>query len=238
MVNVLRGFIKISGNSSFYLYLLISAPIYAAQQFTIGVLAFRGNDQAIAQWNAHAQYLSDSIPDADFRIVPLDLQSMTLAVRDGSVDFILTNPGHYVTLESLYGISRILTLRNLRHGQPLTEFGSVIFSRKEDASITGLSDLSGKRFSAVSKGAVGGFEMAWLELDGEEFNPFDDFESINYLGFHQGQIVEHVLNGKADAGTVRTGVLERMSDEGRLNIDQDMMEELEEVKTNIQHIIF
>ena len=73
----------------------------------IGVLALRGPEKAVEMWSATADYLGKVMPEQHFRIVPLGFDDVRLAVRQGSIDFVLTNSSYYVELESLYGVSAI-----------------------------------------------------------------------------------------------------------------------------------
>jgi len=121
------------------------------QQATVGVLAYRGDDTCLQMWGPTIEYLNEAIRGTEFRLAPLDLDEMSVAVRQGKVDFVLTNPGNYVELERWFGITRIATLKNLRHGKPSTAFGAVIFTAADRADIRELSDLRSKSFGAVSE---------------------------------------------------------------------------------------
>ena len=186
---------------------------------SVGVLAHRGVNACTEIWNPTIHYLNERIPEYEFHLLPLDLASMSEAVEQGRVDFILTNPGNYVELERRYNITRIATLRNLRQGKPYTLFGSVIFVRSDRTDIQTLADLKNKSFGAVDKAAFGGFQMAWRELKDAGIDPFADFSSLLFLGFPQDNTVLSVRDGKIDAGTVRTNILERMAAEGRIQIE-------------------
>jgi len=146
-----------------------------------------------------------------FKLLPLDLHEMNDALVRGDIDFILTNPGNYVELEARHGITRIATLRNVRQGRAYVEFGAVIFARAERTDIRKLSDLKHASFAAVDTNAFGGFEMAWRELAEAGLDPFREFRELKFVGFPQDEVVYQVRDGKADAGTVRTDVLERMA---------------------------
>lgn len=190
-----------------------------ANEVTVGVLAHRGNATAIEMWEPTIRYLNNEIPDREFHLLPLDLAGMSTAVAQRDVDFILTNPGHYVELERRFGITRIATLRNLRNDNPYTQFGSVIFVRSDQEDMRSLADLKNRSFGAVDKAAFGGFQMAWRELKTAGIDPFRDFSELKFLGFPQDNIVLSVLNGTIDAGTVRTDVLERMAADGQINLE-------------------
>ena len=129
----------------------------------IGVLAPRGKERAIERWTPTADYLTDRIDDYQFEIVPADLDELTEIIRDGHIQFVLTNPGNYVFLESRFGASRIATKQTRELNQTLVRYGAVIITRANNHAIRKLEDLKGKTFMAVSKHAMGGFQMAWRE---------------------------------------------------------------------------
>lgn len=187
---------------------------------SVGVLAFRGNEIARERWEKTTDYLTSALPGYSFKLVPLDLHGMHDALQHGKLDFILTNPGNYVELEAEYGITRIATLKNVRQGQVYKEFGAVIFTRADRSDIRELGDLRGATFAAVDNQAFGGFQMAWRELAEAGIDPFRDFRELRLVGFPQDQVVRQVADGKVDAGTVRTDVLERMADQGLVKLEE------------------
>ena len=188
------------------------------QQINIGVLALRGDARTMKMWTPTANYLTESIPGYTFNIVPLDNSNMAEAVRTKTIDFVLSNPASYATLESTLGISRIATLRNRRLGQSYTKFGALIFTRADRTDITTLDELKGKKFMAVHPSAFGGWWMALKTLKDHGISPEEDFKQIIFNGLPQDNIVIAVRDGIADAGTVRTDIIERMAQEGKINL--------------------
>jgi two-component system sensor histidine kinase TtrS len=198
---------------------LLSRYVHAAgSDVTVGVLAHRGNQACISKWTGTIDYLSSEIAGSEFHLLPLDLDDMSEALRQGKLDFILTNPGNYVDLEQKFGVSRIATLKNLRNGLPYTVFGAVIFVRADQDDIHTLTDLKNKSLGAVSEAAFGGFQMAWRELSKAGIDPYKDLSRLQFFDFPQDEIVLHVRDRQIDAGTVRTDILERMSSEGRIDL--------------------
>lgn len=108
-------------------------------------------------------------------------------------------------------------------------YGAVIFTRS-DARLLALTELKGKTLAAVSPQAFGGFQMAWREFRRQNMDPFTDLSKIQFMGFPQDAIVEAVLAGRVDAGTVRSGLLEAMAREGRLDL-----KEIHVLQANIQY---
>ncbi len=188
------------------------------QEVKIGVLAKRGNEKCLQQWNPTAEYLRENSERYQFRIVPLGFDEEFPAVQKEEVDFILTNPAVYVKLSVLYDVSRIATLKNLRTSGVQTVFGGVIFTRKDNDGIKNIRDIKGRSFMAVDETSFGGWNMAWREFKEQGVDPFKDFKQIKFGGTHDA-VVYAVLNGEVEAGTVRTDTLERMQEEGKISLD-------------------
>lgn len=215
---------------------LSTSPIWAQAQETgvkplrIGVLAFRGVEHAMRSWTPMARYLSNSVPQARFQIVPLPLPDLRKATEENAIDYVFTNPGQYVELEEAVGVHRIVTLKKAFTSGISNVFGAVIFVRKDRTDLKTLSDLKGKVFGAVSPRAFGGFQMAWREFKTAGIDPFKDFKEIKSLGFPQDDIVFAVRDGEVDAGTVRTDVLETMGEVDQINIDNFRVLNLKKLK--------
>jgi C4-dicarboxylate-specific signal transduction histidine kinase len=184
------------------------------EEVHIGVLSYRGDDKAITRWSATADYLTRNIAGYRFELSPLDLSEMALAVAQARVQFILTNPGNYVELESEYGISRIATMQSRLSGEIATRYGAVIITKASNTDIQTLEDLEDKSFMAVSPEAFGGFQMAWRELAEHDIDPFSDFSQLEFVGFPQDQVPLAVQDGRIDAATIRAETLVRMVEAG------------------------
>jgi len=129
----------------------------------IGVLANRGDEKCRQMWDPTADYLSNKLPGYAFEIVPLSFDTISSAVKNEEVDFLLANPSIYVDLEVQYGISRIATLRS-QYSKGYPFFGGVIFTRSNNSKIYTLRDLIGKNFIAVNETSLGGWQVALREF--------------------------------------------------------------------------
>lgn len=187
----------------------------------IGVLAFRGVGAAISRWQSLAVYLTDSIDGQEFKLTPVTLVSAYQQIENKSIDFIITNPGHYVVLAEQFGLNAMSTRERLSKGgkKGLLEYGSAIIVRNE-SDLKAINGLKGKTIAAVSPDAFGGFQIAWKEMEAQGIDVFTDLESIRYMGFPQDDIVSAVLNKEVDAGIVRSGLLELLAEERRLKTDE------------------
>ena len=200
------------------LLLSMTAPAYGQDEVKIGVLANRGTEIALKEWQPTADYLSNKT-GYSFVIVPLDSKNISAAVGQGEVDFVLTNPGNYVELEAGYKAARIATLQTLVHNEEYTVYGAVIFTKADRYDINELHDLESRSFMAVGEKNFGGWQMGLRELEENNIDIID-FSEIKFSGYPQDLVVYAVQRGEVDAGTVRTGILESMAQEGRINLSE------------------
>ncbi|WP_456405351.1 PhnD/SsuA/transferrin family substrate-binding protein [Thiolapillus sp.] len=198
------------------------ASVFAAAeipQVKIGVLSHRGDEATLRNWSPTADYLSRVIPEYKFSIIPLNFREIEPAVKNGRVDFLLVNPGIYVNMEVRHRISRIVTLNNLINDKASNIFGGVIFTRADRNDINNLEDIRGKTLMAVDEISLGGFQMAWQELEKIGINPYEDTADLRFGGTHDA-VVQAIQRGEADVGTVRTGILETLTEGGRAAVDE------------------
>ena len=198
---------------------LIYSTIFAQdEQSKIGVLALRGAEEAVNRWTPTAEYLSDQIPEYSFVIVPLNFEEIYNVVENDEVDFVLANPFIYVVLEYLYKVDRIATLKDLWQEQAYDQYGGVIFIGKNLKNISNLNDMKNVLFMATHEISFGGWRMVQREFMDFGIDPYSDFGSLQFSGTHD-EVVYAVQNGEVDAGIVRTGVLEKMNEEGKIDIN-------------------
>ncbi|WP_457576027.1 PhnD/SsuA/transferrin family substrate-binding protein [Desulfomarina sp.] len=200
----------------------------------IGILAKRGKEQTLKKWTPTAEYLSRTIDNFKFNVIPLDFNEIYPAVEKNQIDFILTNPAYYVQLEYNFGAERIATMKNRKFHKITTRFGGVIFSRKDRNDITNCENLRGKRFMAVDRHSFGGWIAAWYHFLSHGLEPSRDFSSLQFGGTHDA-VVYAVRDGLVDGGTIRSDTLERMAAEGKITLDNYKI--LEE-KSNTAHFPF
>ncbi len=200
--------------------MLAISPVIAAEVVKVGVLAFRPKPQTLAQWQPLGQALSRAIPGREFVVEALTYPELERAVAGGQIDFVLTNPGHYVLLTRRIGLTAPLaTLAINDHGRAETAFGGVIFVRNDRADLKLMTDLRGRTIAATSTDSLGGYQMQAYELSLKGVRLPQDAK-LAITGMPHDNVVEAVLSGLADAGFVRTGVLEAMARESKLQMER------------------
>ena len=184
----------------------------------LGVLAKDGKPICRKQWGPLADYLTRTVPDHTFEMVPLTLDEMIDHAHKGTIDLMLTNSMQYTELNVELGLSPLATMVNLRMDTPCTMFSAVIFTRADRDDINTIEDLRGKSFGAVAEKAFGGWRMAVREIRRRGLEPEKFLGEVRFLG-PQPNIAMAVRNGDLDAGTVRTDTLERMQLRGKIRME-------------------
>ena len=198
---------------------LVPAAPALSDEINIAVRANKGSEDALRRWQATAEYLSRAIPQHHFTIVPFENNSaLNQAISNGNYAFSLTNPASAVELRIRYGHQPLVTLLNKRQWKGYAQFGSVIFTRADRQDITDLKDLKGKVFIGVDELGFGGWRAAWAEMQKNGVAPYHDFKELRFAEGNQEKVVSAVLQGKADAGCVRTDMLEGMAAEGKIKL--------------------
>lgn len=186
----------------------------------IGVLGFLSQEKEIAKWDNLAEYLEKVIPEYRFIVEVADYEGLNNKIKMRKVDYVLTNPSHYISINQHYDISGAMaTLVEKNEDLPERYFGGVIFSLNNDNSPKTLQDLKNKRISIVSTTSLGGYQAASYELLKEGIRLPYQAELIETDMPHSNVVFE-VLSGNADAGFIRTGVIESLISEGKIDLNQ------------------
>jgi two-component system, LuxR family, sensor histidine kinase TtrS len=185
----------------------------------IGVLAYKGPEAVQEDWSALRNWLDAALPDRRFILLDFDQSGLSRAVHDQTIDFAITSSGHYAALEDSEGASRIATIDSPWAVSPRKSIGSTIVVRR-DAQFHTLSDLAGKHVMAVGPDAFGGYQIAAGELLWAGVDPERDLGRLQFTGFPIQKIVHAVRVGQADAGIVRSCLLEQMVRSGEIGKDE------------------
>jgi diguanylate cyclase (GGDEF)-like protein/PAS domain S-box-containing protein len=196
---------------------LVTGLAQAAEPVRIAVLAFRPKPQTLTQWQPLAVALKAAIPERDFVVQAYTLSELDAVLAARQADFVLTNPGHYVLLTRRSGLQAPLaTLLMDESGQETSAFGGVMFTRADHPPITTLAELKGLTLATVGLDSLGGYQMQAYELLQAGVDVTHDTK-LMVTGMPQDKVVKTVLDGQADVGFVRSGLLEAMVREGKLD---------------------
>ncbi len=192
----------------------------AAPEVRIGVLAIRPKAVTLAHWEPLARVLERVLPGHRFSVAALDPDELETAVARRELDFVLTNPPHYILLEHRHRLSAPLATRIAAlKGQRITAYGGVIFTRADRADLHSPAEIRGRRVAAVDTQSLGGYRSQVRELARLGIQVPRDVR-LSMTGMPQDSVVAAVLGGEAEVGLVRSGILEEMAAEGRIDLAQ------------------
>jgi two-component system sensor histidine kinase TtrS len=187
-----------------------------AGEWSIGVLAMRGDAATARDWQPLIDSLNGSVGGERFRLQPLDLAQMREAVNRGSVQFVVTNPAQFVQLNSRYHLRWLASLR-AANGDRATGniIGSVILVRR-DSGITTPQALMGKTVGAIDPQAFGGYLTGYKALSDAGMRPDRDFH-LRFTGFPADALLYLLRERAIQAAIVPVCLLEKMNREGLIN---------------------
>jgi len=190
-----------------------------ADTVRIAVLAFQGSERAAKDFEPTVAALNKALPQHHFEMLPLDPAGIAQAVGQRTVDFVVTNPGDYVELEAAQGVTRLATLESRDHAVPTDTVGSTVLLPNRPGHPTRFQELADLRLAVVSPEAFGGWRVIWREMDSAGVDP-DQLKALVTTGFPMVSVLGALRDGRADAGVVRTCLLEEEIAAGRVELGE------------------
>jgi len=200
--------------------LLFPLTSLAQQSLTIGIFAYRPKAVLEARWQPIVHYLEQRLTDTDVKLRILNVDELEASIRRNELDFIFTNPRHFITLRLQFPLSgAIATLIAKQHNTQTSQLGGVFITRPERTDINQLLDLKNKSVAACGLNHLGGYQSQIYELAQQGID-FKNNIKLRFMGTPHDKIVHAVLTGDVDAGFIRTGTIEQMQQEGKLDAKQ------------------
>jgi len=189
------------------------------KSLTLGVFAYRPKEILQKRYQPLADYLSAQLGDTRVELQVLDQNEIELALQRKQLDLVFTNPSHYILLRSRYNLTGALaTLVSMESGQAVSSLGGVIITRAKSGELARLADLKGRSIAAPGSKYLGGYQTQAYELLQAGVHLPHQVE-LQIIGNHDA-VVTTVLAGKAEFGFIRTGIIEELSREGKLDPTQ------------------
>jgi diguanylate cyclase (GGDEF)-like protein/PAS domain S-box-containing protein len=212
--------------------LLLAGPAHATQGLTFGVLAEHPGEVVEARYRPLMEYLSAQLHGTPVRLEVLDHEQLTDAVAHNRLDLVLTNPGSFLLLRSQHSLGGALaTVVRQAADQSTTQMAGVIVTQAARTDITRLTDLRGRRIAVPIRQSLGGFQAPAFELLQAGIRlpaatnrpsavgrqaPSGARIQLLEVGTHDA-VIRAVLDGRAEVGFVRSGVIESLSRDGVLD---------------------
>ena len=196
-----------------FLLALFSTLAAAEKPLTLGIFAYRPMSMMEERYRMLGVYLSGALPNRSVELKFLDTEAMEAALADNQLDFVFTNPSHYILLRHKYRLTGVIATRQTSEDGKIAmaSLGGAIIVRADRDDITQLADLVGKRIATPGNKFLGAYLAQAYELQ-QAGIPFPEgMELID------DDVIEAVLLGDADVGFVRSGLIETLEREGTIS---------------------
>ncbi|HEX5804364.1 MAG TPA: PhnD/SsuA/transferrin family substrate-binding protein [Azospira sp.] len=198
---------------------VVLAPAAAADKLTLGIFAYRPKEILEQRYQPLADYLAAALGDTRVELRVLDQDEIHEALARQQLDLVFTNPAHYVQLRTRFNLTGALaTLVSMDSGVPTSQLGGVIIARRETTRPATLAELRGARIAFPGSRFLGGYQTQAYELLLAGLHLPRDAR-LQAVASHDA-VVQAVLAGTVDAGFVRSGLIEQLSREGKLDPQQ------------------
>ncbi|MFZ6863504.1 phosphate/phosphite/phosphonate ABC transporter substrate-binding protein [Undibacterium sp. Ji67W] len=164
------------------------------------------------RWAEIGNYLSTSL-NCKVEIVPIPISHVYRHVAENSVDFVLANPNETMLLKYKQN-AKILASLNGMQG-PL--FGGVIVVKKS-SEIKKIEELNQKSVVALGQQSAGGYLFQIHLMAEKGLYPHRQYGVV--MADTQDEALHILESGKVSAAFIRTGVLESMAREGKIQPDE------------------
>ena len=188
---------------------LASVGDACAEPLRIGVLASGPTTDRRADWTPWVEAVATGMGDgSDVRLVTLPPDALRAAVLRKELEVVITNPVHFIEIRNAHPLSGAVATVDMDPSEPSTPyFGGVIVRRRDRDAWGTLSALSGARVAYQDRGLLGGYAAPMKRI--LDAGVRRSSLRLSRTGPGYDDVLEAVLDDRADIGFVRTGVLER-----------------------------
>jgi len=199
----------------FLFFLLILPSASASETLVLGIFAYRPREVLEPRFQPLADYLSAALNDARIELRVLKQDEIERALAENQLDLLFTNPSHYVMVRTRFSLTGALaTLISLESGQATSQLGGVIIVQNASDGVQSLADLKGRKIAVPGTKYLGGYQTQMFELMQAGIRLAD--EQFEIVGSHDA-VVQAVLDGQTEVGFIRTGLIEQLQQEGKLD---------------------
>lgn len=193
--------------------LLLSASV-AAEHYTVGFLAFRGEAQARGEWSATLTALNSATPEHQFVGRYLTQQQLDEALNAGQLDFVVTHPAHFMLSQS-QKLNWLASYLDPYYGQARASVAGTLWVRAS-SPIVEPGQLRGQPVGAVHEQAFGGYLLVAEQLRREGILLTD--LDVRFSGYPVDALAYLLRDGALSAAMLPTCLLEDMQQEGLIEL--------------------
>ena len=185
-----------------------------AQPYQVGFLAVRGEIHAQAEWAPTLALLNARFSEHEFIGHYLTQEQLDEALRQQSLDFVVTNPAHFM-LSHQQPLNWLASFLDPHYGQARASVAGTLWLRA-DSPLTQPEQLRGLRLGAVHEKAFGGYLLVAEQLRRQGINLKQ--LALHFSGYPLDNLVYQLKAGELDAAILPACLLEDMAGEGLIEM--------------------
>jgi diguanylate cyclase (GGDEF)-like protein len=189
-------------------FLFLISAVLSGQTLTFGVFSYRTPEKILKEYQPIADHIARELK-MDVILKPLSQEELEQGVSKGEIDVIATNPTHYLSLQKQRKTTGAIATMVKRYGTLSTPYlGGVIITRSDNGRIRSLGELRGKKIAIPGKKFLGGYQTQAYTLSQAGIDVTT--ETVPVVVKNHNAVVNAVLARTVDAGFIRSGILEDM----------------------------
>ncbi len=190
------------------------------KELYFGVYAHLGYERTYNKYKPIVDYLNEELVDEHINLKVLPMDELNLAVENRSIDFLTTNPTHFLLIREKYKLTGVIAtlVTSSKTGVHTNQLGGVIVCKANRNDINTLADIRGKIVATPNIGNTGGYHTQVYELYKYGIKIPKELKQLIISTTHQKSI-EMLLNDKCDVAFVRTGIIEEMKNDNIYLLD-------------------
>ncbi|MFC1467755.1 response regulator [Verrucomicrobiota bacterium] len=177
----------------------------AVETVHIGVTHGQAPEVAIQKWSPTAEYLSESIPDYNFEILPMYHNQLSRTLNEGELDLIILPSKRFINTRkhNLTPIATPQTRSPDRHS--LKMFSTAVFFLKDAVPNPHWKNVRNRTIAATREISFDGWIVAQRELKKQGLRINKDYD-VKFCGT-VWRVIHDVFSGEASVGVVRADKL-------------------------------
>ncbi len=199
---------------------ILSSAVLAKEPpktYQFAVFSYLGKEATRAEFAPIITYLNEQLTDVKIELQVLSQAEINLGVEQKTIDFVTTNPTHFLVIRQRERLSGPLATWIKKHNDvPHKYLAGTMIIRSDRQDIRTLADIKGKHLAIPGYEFMGGYRAQAYELYLADIHLPQDVGSITEYGGHQ-QVIDALLQGKVDVGFIRDGIIERLIETGQLD---------------------
>ena len=186
--------------------------------YQFAVFAYHGEEQTRQELEPIINAVNRQLKEIHLELHVLSQEDIYLGLEQSTLDFVTTNPTHFLVARSHYSVSGALaTLVKNHQGKLINSLAGVMITKADNAQINNIDDIKDKRIAAPGPEFMGGFRAQLYELYLAGIRL--DEENIHFTGSHLAT-VDAILQDEAEVGFIRDGILENLLLRENIRSDQ------------------